>query len=83
LTLENFRQGGIESLRAIPWMFAWTQTRLQLPVWLGVGSALKVQISNGKLEQLQQMYTNWPFFRSTIELVQKLQKFKILTSHVL
>jgi phosphoenolpyruvate carboxylase len=78
LTLENFCQGGIESLRAIPWMFAWTQTRLQLPVWLGVGAALKLQISNGKLEQLQQMYTNWPFFRSTIELVQKLQELKIL-----
>jgi len=64
------KQGGIESLRAIPWMFAWTQTRLQLPVWLGVGSALKQQVSSGKLEQLQQMYTNWPFFRSTIELLE-------------
>jgi len=64
------KQGGIESLRAIPWMFAWTQTRLQLPVWLGVGAALKEQIAEGKLEQLQLMYATWPFFRSTIELLE-------------
>ena len=49
------KQGGIESLRAIPWMFAWTQTRLQLPVWLGVGCALKKQIDAGKLDLLQQV----------------------------
>ena len=33
--------GGIESLRAIPWIFAWTQTRFHLPVWLGFGGAFK------------------------------------------
>ena len=37
-------------------MFAWTQTRLQLPVWLGVGAALKAEIDAGNLEMLQQMY---------------------------
>jgi Phosphoenolpyruvate carboxylase len=35
--------GSIEDLRAIPWIFAWTQTRLHLPVWLGIGGAFKVQ----------------------------------------
>jgi phosphoenolpyruvate carboxylase len=33
--------GGIETLRAIPWIFAWTQTRFHLPVWLGVGEAIE------------------------------------------
>jgi hypothetical protein len=35
--------GSIEDLRAIPWIFAWTQTRLHLPVWLGIGGAFKVR----------------------------------------
>ena len=64
------KQGGIETLRAIPWMFAWTQTRLQLPVWVGVGQALKAEIDAGNLETLQEMYKEWPFFRSTVELLE-------------
>ena len=64
------KQGGIESLRAIPWMFAWTQTRLQLPVWLGVGTALSAEIEAGNLETMKRMYQEWPFFRSTIELLE-------------
>ena len=60
---------GVESLRAIPWVFAWTQTRLLLPSWLGVGGALGGAIGEGQLEELQAMYRGWPFFRSTVDLV--------------
>ncbi|MEE9368568.1 MAG: phosphoenolpyruvate carboxylase [Pontiella sp.] len=54
--------GGIESLRAIPWVFAWTQIRLMLPAWLGTGAALKRTIDEGKEPQLQEMISQWPFF---------------------
>lgn len=64
--------GGIESLRAIPWIFAWTQTRFHLPVWLGVGAAFKCAIQKDikNLKMLQEMYNEWPFFRVTIDLVE-------------
>merc|ERR1711959_845609 len=61
---------GIESLRAIPWVFAWTQTRFGLPVWLGIGTALEELIKKGKLETLREMYKEWPFFQVTIDLVE-------------
>ena len=62
--------GGVESLRAIPWVFAWTQTRLLLPSWLGVGEALGAAIERGELEELRRMYRDWPFFRSTLDLIE-------------
>lgn len=64
--------GGIESLRAIPWIFAWTQTRFHLPVWLGFGSAFKTVIAknNSNLVLLREMYNEWPFFRVTIDLIE-------------
>uniref|UniRef100_A0A7N0RGV4 phosphoenolpyruvate carboxylase n=2 Tax=Kalanchoe fedtschenkoi TaxID=63787 RepID=A0A7N0RGV4_KALFE len=64
--------GGIESLRAIPWIFAWTQTRFHLPVWLGFGAAFKHVIDKDikNLLTLQEMYKRWPFFRVTIDLVE-------------
>ncbi|KXZ55578.1 hypothetical protein GPECTOR_2g1127 [Gonium pectorale] len=64
------KQGGIETLRAIPWIFAWTQQRLHLPVWLGIGEALDAAISKGYEPVLQDMYANWPFFTSTLDLVE-------------
>jgi phosphoenolpyruvate carboxylase len=63
-------QGGIESLRAIPWIFAWTQTRLLLPAWFGVGEALEMAVKEGLGEELKQMYAEWPFFQSTVDLVE-------------
>eukprot|EP01038_Epipyxis_sp_PR26KG_P004144 gene4144-5898_t len=66
-------KGGIESLRAIPWTFAWTQTRLHLPAWLGVGEALNPSITTPESEkaalELQEMYRDWPFFREMIDLI--------------
>jgi phosphoenolpyruvate carboxylase len=54
--------GGIDALRAIPWVFAWTQNRLLLPSWYGAGAAL----AGGDLELQREMWRHWPFFRSLI-----------------
>ncbi|KAM3348095.1 hypothetical protein ACQJBY_021794 [Aegilops geniculata] len=63
--------GGIESLRAIPWIFAWTQTRFHLPVWLGFGAAFRHAVDKpGGLATLREMYDEWPFFRVTIDLLE-------------
>jgi phosphoenolpyruvate carboxylase len=62
------KTGGLETLRAIPWIFAWTQNRLCLPSWLGVGAALKYAEQQGQLPELREMYQKWPFFRSTMDL---------------
>ena len=61
--------GGVDSLRAIPWVFAWTQTRLLLPSWLGTGEALTSVIDAGDLDVVREMYEKWPFFRSTLDLI--------------
>ena len=61
--------GGVDSLRAIPWVFAWTQTRLLLPSWLGTGEALLAALEAGHLDVIREMYEHWPFFRSTLDLI--------------
>ncbi|HEV8398876.1 MAG TPA: phosphoenolpyruvate carboxylase [Gemmatimonadales bacterium] len=60
----------VEGLRAIPWVFAWTQTRLMLPAWLGVGEALEEAVRDGYLDELTEMYDRWPFFRATLDLIE-------------
>lgn len=62
--------GGIGQLRAIPWIFAWTQTRFVLPAWLGVGSGLKGVCDKGHTEDLRAMYREWSFFQSTVDLIE-------------
>ncbi|WP_296248555.1 phosphoenolpyruvate carboxylase [Pseudomonas sp. UBA4194] len=64
------RQGGIESLRAIPWIFGWTQTRLMLPAWLGWEAALSSALARGEGEQLANMREQWPFFRTRIDMLE-------------
>ncbi|MFL1492659.1 phosphoenolpyruvate carboxylase [Pseudomonas antarctica] len=64
------RAGGIESLRAIPWIFGWTQTRLMLPAWLGWEAALSKALQRGEGELLGQMREQWPFFRTRIDMLE-------------
>ncbi|MDO6593433.1 phosphoenolpyruvate carboxylase [Neptuniibacter sp. 1_MG-2023] len=65
------QDGGVESLRAIPWIFAWTQIRLMLPAWLGSDTALAEALNDGSSGSLvKQMYQQWPFFRSTIDMLE-------------
>ncbi|MCW9004048.1 MAG: phosphoenolpyruvate carboxylase, partial [Gammaproteobacteria bacterium] len=56
------------SVRAIPWVFGWAQSRTTLPAWYGIGSALEQLISRDKeqLHLLQQMNKHWPYFRSLL-----------------
>jgi phosphoenolpyruvate carboxylase len=62
--------GGVESLRAIPWVFAWTQTRLLLPSWLGTGEALDAAATRGERERIRSMAREWPFFSATLRLIE-------------
>jgi phosphoenolpyruvate carboxylase len=62
--------GSVESLRAIPWQFAWTQTRLLLGAWLGVEEALERAAARGQDDELRAMYRDWPHFRSAIDLIE-------------
>jgi phosphoenolpyruvate carboxylase len=63
--------GGVDALRAIPWVFAWTQNRAILPGWYGVGTALeKVGSRAGGADLLSEMYRRWPFFRTVVENVE-------------
>ncbi|SDS01999.1 phosphoenolpyruvate carboxylase [Pseudomonas fuscovaginae UPB0736] len=64
------RAGGIESLRAIPWIFGWTQTRLMLPAWLGWETALRHALERGQGPLLEQMREQWPFFRTRIDMLE-------------
>lgn len=64
------REGGVESLRAIPWIFAWTQTRLMLPAWLGWEAALGQALARGEGGRLAQMRARWPFFRTRIDMLE-------------
>ena len=59
----------IKSLRAIPWVFAWTQIRLFLPAWLGIPEALKYSSTKNFKKTLVDMEKNWPFFYSTMDML--------------
>jgi phosphoenolpyruvate carboxylase len=62
--------GGIEALRAIPWMFAWSQSRHMLPGWLGVGSGITALAGRFGPELLGEMYARWPFVATLLDDVE-------------
>ncbi|MGP9833261.1 phosphoenolpyruvate carboxylase [Marinobacter sp. NSM] len=62
--------GGVESLRAIPWIFAWTQMRLMLPSWLGSDVALEEAARHQRLPELREMMRGWPFFRTYVDMLE-------------
>jgi phosphoenolpyruvate carboxylase len=62
--------GGIGDLRAIPWVFAWTQSRIEIPGWYGVGTALADQVArhgDEALAHLATLYATWPFLRALLD----------------
>jgi phosphoenolpyruvate carboxylase len=71
---------GLESLRAVPWNFAWVQSRYVVPGWYGVGTALEkfVQSEPDGRDLLREMYGKWNFFRSLIDNVQ----LELLRAHM-
>ena len=65
---ESLSSGELEALRAIPWVFAWTQNRALLPAWYGCGSGFAAfGLEGERLEWLRRLYREWPFFRALVE----------------
>ena len=62
--------GGIESLRAIPWVFAWTQIRLMLPAWFGTGRALSHAMRDGYTPVIKDMREHWPYFQTLLDMLE-------------
>jgi phosphoenolpyruvate carboxylase len=57
----------LDDLRAIPWVFAWAQTRLNLPGWYGLGAGLAAGVENADLEQLRRAYREWPLLATLLD----------------
>jgi phosphoenolpyruvate carboxylase len=74
------RAGGAQHLRAVPWVFAWVQSRYGVPGWYGMGSALEWFVAQepGNAALLQRLYRRWPFFRTVLHNAQ----LELLRAHL-
>ena len=59
----------VKSLRAIPWVFAWTQIHFLLPAWLGIYEALNFDIKNKNINNLKDMLNEWPYFYAMMDML--------------
>ena len=66
---KRIKSSAIKNLRAIPWVFAWTQIRLLLPAWLGTLSALELASRGKNMNILKDMLNNWPFFYEMMDML--------------
>ncbi len=60
----------LSELRAIPWVFAWTQKRLMIPAWLGTDEALSQELSGKEFFVIQEMINEWPFFQTQLDMLE-------------
>lgn len=67
---NNQGSKGIEDLRAIPWVFAWTQKRLMLPAWLGTDAGFAQHMEGKSLHILKEMISEWPFFQTQLGMLE-------------
>ncbi len=70
---KSAQEVDFEGLRAIPWVFAWTQTRYIVPGWYGTGRALSETVDEGgrELDELRRLYEEWTFFRAVVDSAQR------------
>lgn len=70
-TRRHRGSNSISDLRAIPWVFAWTQSRFLLPGWYGFGGAVERLLETEDLSTLRELYQRWPFFRGLVNKVEQ------------
>lgn len=77
---SSAKLNGLDELRAIPWVFAWVQSRYVLPGWYGLGTALETYAKQDakNLDQLRAMYREWPFFKTVVDNAQ----LELVRSHI-